>query len=258
MVNPMPTAALKACEFPGCGNTSDRRWCEIHRKGRKTGSYEARRDTAPYGSDWPKLRAIIIARDRHCQWPGCRDPIEEVDHIIPKAEGGTDEHNNLQGLCFRHHTIKTLVEKRTDPAKRGKRYVVNGPPCSGKSYYVRANREVLDYRKHGLGDLVYDYDEICAALQLTNPHHVSDQGHKIAMRTRDAFIEYLLENPEVNGWLITCCPDFDLVTRTARTIRAIEVYPEADKATCYARLRESIRPEWRKEKQRWSIAEWFA
>ena len=270
----MPIAALKACEFPGCPNTSDRRWCPAHRKGRKANSYEARRGSSAangYGGDWQKLRPIIITRDRHCQWPGCRDLIEEIDHIIPKAEGGDDHHNNVQGLCFRHHAIKTLIDKRTDHLKRGKRYVVNGPPCSGKTQYVRDHRQIVNnddlgpapalgnHNRMGGGDLIYDYDEVTACLLLSQAHsHPSDGPHKIAMKAREAFIEQMIENPEVNGWLIVCNRDHDWVARTANVLRGTVVNLDVDKDTCHQRLRESTRPQWRREQQRWSIEEWFA
>ncbi len=38
-------------------------------------------------------------------------PTVEVDHIIPKALGGTDERSNLQGLCRSHHSAKTMRER---------------------------------------------------------------------------------------------------------------------------------------------------
>jgi 5-methylcytosine-specific restriction protein A len=34
-----------------------------------------------------------------------------VDHIIPKAEGGTDAESNLETLCRSCHTKKTDQEK---------------------------------------------------------------------------------------------------------------------------------------------------
>lgn len=38
----------------------------------------------------------------------------EVDHIVPHAEGGTDEDSNLEAICGPHHKAKTAEE-----AKRG-------------------------------------------------------------------------------------------------------------------------------------------
>ena len=42
----------------------------------------------------------------------CGDLATEVDHIIPREKGGLDELHNLQGLCKRHHSLKTWMENR--------------------------------------------------------------------------------------------------------------------------------------------------
>jgi 5-methylcytosine-specific restriction protein A len=34
----------------------------------------------------------------------------EVDHITPKAKGGTDDDDNLQAICADHHREKTARE----------------------------------------------------------------------------------------------------------------------------------------------------
>ena len=39
------------------------------------------------------------------------------DHIIPKAEGGTDEDDNLQTLCRACHKQKTDAEKARGAAR---------------------------------------------------------------------------------------------------------------------------------------------
>jgi 5-methylcytosine-specific restriction endonuclease McrA len=34
----------------------------------------------------------------------------QVDHIIPKADGGNDDDNNLQSICVACHRAKTATE----------------------------------------------------------------------------------------------------------------------------------------------------
>ena len=47
---------------------------------------------------WRSIRAGILARDGHrCQL--CGRPANEVDHIIPLADGGSDVEGNLRALC---------------------------------------------------------------------------------------------------------------------------------------------------------------
>lgn len=67
-----------------------------------------------YGSKWVKARARILARDDYLCQPCWRDgrptPATEVDHIKPKARGGTDDDDNLQAICHDCHTRKTEAE----------------------------------------------------------------------------------------------------------------------------------------------------
>ena len=61
-----------------------------------------------------KIRKALIARDRTCTAPGCRRPhwMCEIHHIIPWADGGRTDLNNLTLLCNRHHHIHHANETR--------------------------------------------------------------------------------------------------------------------------------------------------
>ena len=54
----------------------------------------------------PRRRALI-ARDRHCQWPGCDRPASWCDghHIVHWLFGGGGEIENQILLCARHHRL---------------------------------------------------------------------------------------------------------------------------------------------------------
>jgi hypothetical protein len=56
------------------------------------------------------LRRAVIARDRHCTWPGCdRSPRWcDVHHIIPWENGGGTGITNLGLLCRYHHSLTHL------------------------------------------------------------------------------------------------------------------------------------------------------
>ena len=50
-------------------------------------------------------------------------PAVAVDHIVPKAEGGTDADENLQAICKACHKLKTENEsKRARDRGRGQKY----------------------------------------------------------------------------------------------------------------------------------------
>jgi hypothetical protein len=53
------------------------------------------------------LRRAVIARDRHCAFPGCRQrPAAcQVHHIRPRSKGGTTSLTNMTLLCAFHHLI---------------------------------------------------------------------------------------------------------------------------------------------------------
>ncbi len=55
-----------------------------------------------------KLADFIRCRDQTCRFPGCREPATrcDVDHTIPWPYGPTAA-ANLDGLCRRHHLLKT-------------------------------------------------------------------------------------------------------------------------------------------------------
>ena len=55
----------------------------------------------------PALRRAVIARDRHCRFPGCDRPPAWCDahHVRHWADGGSTSLENLLLLCRRHHRI---------------------------------------------------------------------------------------------------------------------------------------------------------
>jgi HNH endonuclease len=55
------------------------------------------------------LRTALVFRDTTCVVPGCRESKGlEFDHIIPVAEDGPTELDNLALLCHHHHFLKTF------------------------------------------------------------------------------------------------------------------------------------------------------
>ena len=56
-----------------------------------------------------QLRTALAFRDRTCVVPGCGVSFGlEIDHIIPFADGGPTELENLALLCHHHHFLKTF------------------------------------------------------------------------------------------------------------------------------------------------------
>lgn len=66
------------------------------------------------GRPWRRKRDAVMARDKYmcqpCHRAGLITLADEVDHITPQAEGGTDEESNLQAICEACHILKTKAE----------------------------------------------------------------------------------------------------------------------------------------------------
>jgi 5-methylcytosine-specific restriction enzyme A len=80
-----------------------------------------------YGYRWVKLRETILKRDCHlcqaCQREGRVTIATEVDHVMPKAKGGTDDPENLQAICKSCHSAKSEREAAEAQGRRVKRKV---------------------------------------------------------------------------------------------------------------------------------------
>jgi hypothetical protein len=55
----------------------------------------------------PAMRRAVIARDRHCQHPGCDRPARwcDVHHVVHWADGGKTAVKDLKLFCRFHHTL---------------------------------------------------------------------------------------------------------------------------------------------------------
>jgi 5-methylcytosine-specific restriction protein A len=68
-----------------------------------------------YGWAWQRLRERILERDcglcQPCKAHGRLTVAHAVDHIVSKANGGTDAERNLQAICETCHKAKTAAER---------------------------------------------------------------------------------------------------------------------------------------------------
>ena len=115
------------CRAPSCGalvTRADKGYCPAHKAmGSRWAHVDKSYSAQHYGYAWRKLRKKVIARDKgmcqECRRKGIYNPGRDVDHIIDKADGGTDDMDNLQLLCVPHHTAKTAAAGAARSAQVG-------------------------------------------------------------------------------------------------------------------------------------------
>ena len=89
-----------------------------------------------------ELQDFLIARDRTCRFPGCRQPahLADLDHAIPWDKGGKTSAENLGALCRRHHNLKTHKGWNVESNPDGS---CTWTSPAGQTYFVPA-RPVMD------------------------------------------------------------------------------------------------------------------
>lgn len=144
------------CRAPRCPNLTTRKdkgYCDEHKDRRTNWAKHQRRHgnttQRGYGHVWRKLRTQILQRDDYlcvsCRAAGRLVPATDVDHIVPKSQGGTDTPDNLQSLCKPCHRRKTATENKIGyfmpeylkPIPQS--VIVFGPPASGKTTWAVKN-----------------------------------------------------------------------------------------------------------------------
>jgi 5-methylcytosine-specific restriction endonuclease McrA len=101
----MPTAPRRVC--PRCGSLlAPRQACRTCWP-----TWLKRHDTNRLDLSWPAVRRKVLDRDRgRCQL--CAARATQVDHIVPRSEGGSDQPANLRSLCDYCHRVVTARHAR--------------------------------------------------------------------------------------------------------------------------------------------------
>lgn len=209
-----------------------------------------------YPKSWDRLSiATRLAEPlcRMCLALGKSTPADCVDHIVPKAEGGSiHDPANLQPLCRQHHDQKTARDIARGigrgPYTANVR-VVTGPPGSGKTTFVRERRAP--------GDLVFDWDELAATL-FDVPLWSSQRSHAEVLRRVRATIATAAAEGWIGGttWMIVS--DYAQASAIAADLNARldEIPTGIDE--CLERIAKRPIPADRRASQHAAVTGWHA
>ncbi len=195
----------------------------------KRAAERKRKDTRTHSTDsatWKRIRAQVLREEpicRMCRSKGRTTPANEVDHI----DGDPNNHapNNLQALCSRCHTVKSMRETRNSPLPVAlypdwlrpipNCHVVIGPPASGKTTYVREHARE--------GDRVIDLDEI--QHELFGVRWSPRQEHwRVAMRERNARLRDAARAGVGRTWVVLAEPIVSKRKWWYRKLEPVEVH----------------------------------
>jgi 5-methylcytosine-specific restriction protein A len=209
-------------------------------------------------SVWDRKRQQILKRDKWvCQSCGKIDTSNQIDHIKPLEQGGTDDFTNLQTLCVLCHKLKSSKEqglvratmypdwmpKATRPL-----ILVAGRPSAGKSTYVRENK--------GRNDCVIDLDLMANEVgrQL---HDFSKEERMALIRIRNKRILSFIEGKDNYDkcWIVTAAgsPAYrEFWEQKGAKVVVIDEKVEI----CERRVMAQDLPAWRKEERIQAIRNW--
>lgn len=106
----MPKKPKRPCSYPGCPELVEGRFCKKHetQEQRRYERYERNPKTKRrYGRTWKRIHDRYIHLHPLCE--EClkekkATPAEQVHHILPLSEGGSNREDNLMALCKSCHS----------------------------------------------------------------------------------------------------------------------------------------------------------
>lgn len=110
----MPRKPNRPGSHPGCPKLTDGRFCDEHAKQEARRYEKFDRDPATrrrYGRAWKRIRDRHIAAHPLCEQCKSNDTItlaQQVHHIKPLSQGGTNDVDNLMSLCTPCHSRITV------------------------------------------------------------------------------------------------------------------------------------------------------
>ncbi len=105
----MPRKPKRPCRYQSCPNLTDGVYCEQHKSlvDQTYNKYQRDKDSNKrYGRAWKRIRDRYVSAHplcERCKADGRIVPVQEVHHILPLNQGGTNVESNLISLCHSCH-----------------------------------------------------------------------------------------------------------------------------------------------------------
>ena len=112
-------------------------------------------------------------------------------------------------------------------------HVVTGPPCAGKSTYVRTNAKA--------GDLRIDYDQLAQALGAEKSHAAEGLIKQAAFDAREGAIAAALKQSDAESWISTRRHLMSISRNTKQPAPSSLISTRATKSAWLARRRMTAR-----------------
>lgn len=98
-------------------------------------------------------------------------------------------------------------------------YLVYGPPCSGKTHYIKEHMQD--------GDIVCEVDDIYAAISGNDPHDADLYAHEVALELRQYLLDIIRDRR--GGWRNAYVPS---IANTPEKVKADAERINADEIIC--------------------------
>jgi hypothetical protein len=177
---------VRVCSEPGCPNLQPESRCPSHRRAyeRGRGTRQQRGYDAKHEAERKRWEPIVANGAVKC-WR-CLVPL---DPELPWDLGHDDQdRSKYRGPEHVRCNRATAGRQRTEVT------IVCGPPCSGKTTWVRQQAKP--------GDLIVDYDDIAQRLGSPRSHDHHPRYHKRVEATIARAIEGVRQGRHERAWII--------------------------------------------------------
>lgn len=213
---------------------------------------------------WNLFRLNVIARrsmetngEIHCEYCGkviAATGDVELDHIKELTKENLNDvcvslnPDNVKIACHNCHNKK---HNRFGSRQKGKVYIVYGPPCSGKSSYIKENMI--------RGDIVVDIDRLFSAVSFLDLYDKPEALKYNVFELRNLLIDNIKTRygKFFNAWIVGGYTNKHDRERLAEDLGAELVLIDTSKEECLHRLetcndcRQYQRNEWAKYINKW-------